>query len=37
MIISGSSKGLDMKATLEILGKETLINRIELFKKNYGY
>lgn len=37
MIISGSSKGLDMKATLGILGKETLINRIELFKKNYGY
>ena len=37
MIISGSPNGPDLMNTILILGKETLINRINLFNTNYGY
>lgn len=37
MIISGSPNGPDLVATILVLGRETLINRINLFKANYGY
>ena len=37
MIISGTPNGPDLATTILVLGRETLIDRINLFKANYGY